>query len=302
MKILKFTLACIFAATLPAAAQVFSEDFESYDPGASTNAAWWNDPIVCDDTSGFQSSQSGVIGDQTNADNGVLDLGNQTFDKWFLCFYMYIPSNREAYWNLQGVVPYTSGEWIVGNIFMNQDLANPGVGLIDNCVGAPVNFEFPHDEWFRVELVFDIISGLEKAYWSLYVDQIEVIAPGTPFTDADGTIPTSLGGVNFSALNPDHLFNIDEIEFQQTPCWVFDTPDFDRVKIDLSPNPVQDHLQVASEWVIESITIYNILGQAVYDGTVQSTSFRLDTSGWAKGTYILQATVDGRKQTIKFVK
>ncbi len=66
----------------------------------------------------------------------VLDLGNKIFGQWGLEFWMYIPTDKEAYMNIQGQTPIGSGEWVIGNWFFNQDGANPGVGNIsDSALG-----------------------------------------------------------------------------------------------------------------------------------------------------------------------
>lgn len=283
--------------------QEFNEDFESYDPGQPTTAAWWADPIICGGSGGIDDSQCGVVGNGGEAAEGVFDLGNKIFGLWHLRFYMYVPSGKEGYWNLQGIVPVTSGEWIVGNIFLNQDLASPGVGLIDNCFGAPVNFNFPHDQWFPIAMSFDMEPGISVATWSMHVDGEEVIAEGTPFTDSIGTIPTSLGGVSYYQLSDDTLFYLENICYQaDDPCDLLNTGDFQEVKFNIGPNPVKDRLYVEADRPIDALTIYNILGQQVYNKSALSDSFSIDVSGWSAGTYVLEASVNGQKQTIKLVK
>ena len=129
--------------------------------------------IVCSQEHVQSGDWSGLIPEDGSTDV-VLGLGNQIFGRWCLEFWMYVPSNKEAYWNLQGVVPIGAGEWIVGNVFFNQDLASPGVGLIDDAVGSPINFIVPHDQWFRVNMEWDITAGISLATWDMYVDGIEV--------------------------------------------------------------------------------------------------------------------------------
>ena len=75
---------------------------------------------------------------------------------------MYIPAGKTAYYNLQGTVPIGSGEWIVGNIFFNQDGANPGGGSIDDSALGAVDFTYPEGQWFPVVMNFDISAGITK--------------------------------------------------------------------------------------------------------------------------------------------
>jgi len=145
---------------------------------------------------GHTGEQSGYMPNDGLTDN-VLDLGSKIFGTWAIEFWMYVPAGREAYWNLQGEIPIGTGEWIVGNIFFNQDGANPGMGLIDDTALGAVSFDFPHDNWFRIAMYFDITFGIGASTWGMSVDNEIVIPQGTPFTNSSGTYPTSLGGIDF---------------------------------------------------------------------------------------------------------
>ncbi len=180
---------------------------------------WWN-PWGCQGPCDFYCSSDnphsgewcGLMPNDETTD-AILDLGNRIFGEWGLEFWMFIPSDREGYFNLQGTVPIGSGEWIVGNIFFNQDLLNPGVGLIDDTALGEVYFDFPHDEWFRILMNVDISGGIGVATWEFNVDYTEVIPAGTPFTDGAGTYPTSLGGIDFFSLSADTEYYIDDIYY-----------------------------------------------------------------------------------------
>ncbi len=123
----------------------FQDDFEDCGiDGTPINGGHWTVwgcgggagcAILCSTAQAHSGTHSGLIPDDGST-NAVLDLGGKIFGEWSLSFWQYVPSNQEAYWNLQGVVPIRAGEWIVGNIFFNQDNANPSVGLIDDPVST----------------------------------------------------------------------------------------------------------------------------------------------------------------------
>ncbi len=142
-----------------------------------------------------------------------LDLGNKIFGQWGLEFWMYIPSDKVAYMNIQGSVPIGSGEWVIGNWFFNQDGANPGVGTIMILLLGRVEFNFPHDQWFPVVMNVDISLGIALATIQINIDGAEVLPAGTPFTSADGTTPTSLGGINIYSLSANHEVYFDDFCF-----------------------------------------------------------------------------------------
>jgi len=168
--------------------------------------------ITCTTAQVHSGDYAGLIPDDETS-TAILDLGSKIFGQWGLEFWMYIPSGKEAYWNLQGVIPIGSGEWIVGNVFFNQDIANSGVGLIDDTALGEIYFNFPHDQWFRVVMNFDISTGIGAATWQFNVDGIDVVPFGTPFTNFAGTAPTSLGGMSFFSISNNNILYLDDFNF-----------------------------------------------------------------------------------------
>jgi hypothetical protein len=252
---------------------------DGWPPPSSCDPPWWGCgcfpgcAIICSSAHAHNGDWSGLIpGDGTDA---ILDLGNKIFGEWGLEFWMYVPSNKEAYWNLQGVVPIGAGEWIVGNIFFNQDLANPGVGLIDSSALGPVYFNFPHDEWFRIVMNWDITSGISLATWQFEVKDIDVLPPGTPFTDGNGTIPTSLGGIDFFSISTDNEYYLD---------------DFNYVEGFIDTSPFTDDMEYPNgppygEWWVPAPIIGGGVGWIPGDGTTDAV---LDLGNKISGTWALE--------------
>ncbi len=75
-------------------------------------------------------------------------------------------------------------------------------------------------------------------------------------------------------------------------------------KIQVYPNPVKNILTINSlEQPIDSFKIYTINGQVVQsDSLVMVTKNQLDISALTAGVYLLEFTVNRKKQTIKFIK
>ena len=126
-----YFLVALLALAFTSVNAQFTDDMESYTAGQPIYQDWWTDwgcggtcAILSSADQAYDGGLSGYVPDDGSTD-GVLDLGNKIFGEWGLEFYMYVPSGKEAYWNLQGTVPIGSGEWIVGNIFFNQDTTNP---------------------------------------------------------------------------------------------------------------------------------------------------------------------------------
>jgi len=301
-----YFFAALFAVALTANAQ-FTDDMESYAVGAPISQDWWTDwgcgggagcAIISSDAQANDGSKSGLVPDDGTTD-AVLDLGNKIFGQWDLTFFMYVPSGQEAYWNLQGTVPIGAGEWIMGNFFFNQDNLNPGVGLIDDCPGAPVNFNFPHDAWFSVNLKVDISAGISLATCQLTIDGTELLPAGTPFTSADGTVPTSLGGIDFFSISANNLYYVDTVSYVDG---FVGTADFASKGFSAYPNPVSNVLNLQANESINSVAIFNVLGQQVYSAKVNAMSSQVDMSQMASGAYFVKVNVNGAEGTVKLIK
>ena len=182
-----------------------SDNFENYPTGSPVAGGPWLEWAAgagygtSSDVYALSGTQSMLVGG--DGVDPVVDLGNKIFGQWGLEFWMYIPSEKEAYMNVQGSVPIGAGEWVIGNWFFNQDLLTPGIGTIDNTALGLVEFSFPHDQWFPVVMNVDISQGIALATIQINIDDADVLPAGTPFTDSAGTTPTSLGGINIYSIS-----------------------------------------------------------------------------------------------------
>jgi len=312
-----YFLAILFAfamVSVPVNAQDIDDDMESYTVGQPIFQDHWTDwgcgggagcAIMSSDAQALSGGKSGLIPNDGTTD-AVLDLGNKIFGEWGLAFYMYVPSGAEAYWNLQGEVPIGAGEWIVGNIFFNQDLATPGEGLIDNSALGAVSFPFPHDQWFAITMNFNINSGISAATWQFNVNGVDVIPEGTAFTDGAATAPTSLGGIDFFSITTSNEYYIDDVfyidEFLDPDIIIGSIDDFNSKGFLASPNPVNDVLNLRANEEITSIAIYNVLGQEVFKKDINTLDAAIDMSSYQKGIYILKANIGNVEGSVKIIK
>lgn len=68
------------------------------------------------------------------------------------------------------------------------------------------------------------------------------------------------------------------------------------------PNPASDVLNIANTTSIQSVSIFNLLGQKVLDQTIQGTSEEINVANLKTGAYIMQVTSEGQTGTYKFIK
>lgn len=276
----------------------FIDDMEWEKGNCSSN--WYGDCPIITKVFSYNGNQSGFIGGN-GVTNNLLDLGNRTEGQWGLEFYMYVPKGKEGYFNIQGEVPVSAGESVVGNFYFNKDNTNPGVGVIDDTALGDVNFNFPHDYWFRIIMNFDLIGGTSNGTWQLHIDGIEIIPEVTPFTNEVGDIPTSLGGINFNSISSNTEFYFDGFKFEDSFIIVVvqGKEDFYKDEFTIYPNPTQNKLFVESVEEILKIKVYSQLGQLVMQ---RKFSDEIDVFPLAKGLYFIEVETNNGKGIQKFIK
>jgi hypothetical protein len=77
---------------------------------------------------------------------------------------------------------------------------------------------------------------------------------------------------------------------------------FDIASFTYYPNPVQDVLNLTYSQDITSVSVFNLLGQRVIAKEVNATEAKVDMSGLADGTYIVNVTAGNTVKTLKVVK
>lgn len=283
----------------------FSDDMESYADGQPIFENWWTDwgcgggagcAIMSSSAQANDGSLSGLIPSDGSTD-AVLDLGNKIFGQWALEFMMYVPAGKTGYFNLQGTVPIGSGEWVVGNIFFNQDGANPGGGSIDDSALGAVEFTYPEDQWFSIVMNVDISLGIGLATWQFAVDGTDVLPEGTAFTSADGTTATSLGGIDFFSIDTNNEYYIDTVDYVEG---FLGTDSFDSKGFRSAMS--NGTLTLRAQENINSVAIYNMLGQQVYNANVNSMNSTVNMSNLANGTYIVKVNINGVEGSVKVIK
>ncbi len=298
-----YILSAVFAFILTGMNAQFTDDIESYALGSPVDGDWWLEWVTgigygtASDAYAVSGSQSMLVGGDVV--DPVLDLGNKIFGTWYLTHQMYVPSGKEAYMNIQGQTPIGSGEWVIGNWFFNYQLGSPGQGQIDNSALGLVDFTFPHDEWFEVQVNVDISNGISLATIEIKVDGVDVLPAGTAFTDSAGTVPTSLGGINIYSISGDNEVYFDDYVFSDTNVG---TQDFAAKGFSAYPNPVNNVLNLQANEAISNVAIFNVLGQEVYRANINAMTSQVDMSQMASGAYFVKVNISGVEGTVKVIK
>ena len=300
-----YFLLAIFSLVMVSMNAQYTDDMESYTPGEPIFVNWWTDwgcgggpgcAMMSSDAQAYTGNQSGFIpGDGTT--DAVLDLENKIFGEWALSFWMLVPNDKEGYFNLQGTVPIGSGEWAVGNIFFNQDLLTPGEGFIDDSALGLVSFTYPQGEWFNVKMNWDVSAGISAATWEFVVADNVVLPVGTAYTSADGTSPTSVGGFDFYSISSNHEAYYDEFVYVEG---FLGSEDFSSKGFRSAMS--NGTLTLRAQENINSVAVYNMLGQQVYNANVNAMQSTVDMSNLSNGTYIVKVNINGTEGSVKVIR
>lgn len=77
---------------------------------------------------------------------------------------------------------------------------------------------------------------------------------------------------------------------------------FDKNALAIFPIPATDILTISYKSAIESLTIYNLLGQEVFSGEDLEASVSVDVSNFSSGTYIAKITSESATHSMKIIK
>lgn len=95
---------------------------------------------------------------------------------------------------------------------------------------------------------------------------------------------------------------------QETVCWGYcvacnlNNDSFDSNTLKIYPNPASNAITIENESTIESVNIYNVVGQEVKVASPNANSITLDISNLETGIYIIKSVSEGKTNTTKFVK
>lgn len=71
---------------------------------------------------------------------------------------------------------------------------------------------------------------------------------------------------------------------------------------DFYPNPTKDVFNLSANKNIESVSLFNLLGQEVLTSTIGASTSEINLSNLSAGTYIMKVMVDGETGTYKIMK
>jgi hypothetical protein len=104
---------------------------------------------------------------------------------------------------------------------------------------------------------------------------------------------------NSSNLITPFCYAITTIDISVQSLGINDT---EIVPLQFAPNPVKTNLELQSTIVLQSVIIYNVLGQKVYEKIINDTSAILDLSNLKTGNYLVKIDAETEQKVIRIVK
>jgi hypothetical protein len=209
----------------------------------------------------------------------VLKLQNKTSGRYDLTWKMFIGAGRNAYYNIQDIVPIPANpvteNWNLDVFFEDNGTGRVGIENVDQNT-----FTYTNGAWIEVKHVIDLDNDL----LSLWIDGQYV---------GKYPYPDNLGGVDFYGLDATNTFYVDDVEYVQLPPLVYNV-DFCDAAVDLT--------LYFGQTTTQTTPIYDNT-----NATVSSTDPAVDCWNESNGADILNNTMwytfvgDGNKYHIETV-
>jgi hypothetical protein len=206
----------------------------------------------------------------------VLKLQNKTTGNYSLKWKMFIPTGKQAYYNMQNIIPIGAGSWNF-DIFFNTG----GMGDLQVTQVTQRTFSFPYDTWFTIEHRIDLDNNLME----LWVNGNQV-----------GTIayPNNIGGIDFFGIDNTYQYFVDDLEYVQLAPVVYN--------VDNCANAINLNPYIG-------LTPGTVSNAGPYDITTATTNATDPTTGFAchfqsdplQGTHWFTFTGDGNRYNITSV-
>lgn len=122
----------------------------------------------------------------------------------------------------------------------------------------------------------------------------EYIIDFSSYTGSDNRI-----GIRMSSVDTYSPIGVDNIVWENPEL---SNGDFDSSKFTYYPNPVKDVLNLSYNKNITSVSIFNVLGQKIYQNTINSNIAQVNMSEFASGNYIVKVVSDDQTKAMKVIK
>ena len=142
-------------------------------------------------------------------------------------------------------------------------------------------------------------SGMSVTFYPSFANAQNNTNPITnPTSYTNTTIYNQTLGIKVTN-NATGCYNISTMDINVLSLGINNT---EIVPLQFAPNPVKTNLELQSTIVLQSVIIYNMLGQKVYEKIINDTSAILDLSNLKTGNYLVKIDAETGQKVIRIVK
>ncbi|QTY27994.1 fibronectin type III domain-containing protein [Flavobacterium sp. CS20] len=221
--------------------------------------------------------------------------------------------------NLCDAIALTIGTPSTGDAYTNVGATaqtdEPVASCFDDGINGSVWFTFVAPASGSVEVSTDIAGGTlddtEIAVYEAPTDCADLTTLGAELgCNQDILFPNFLSAVDLTGLTPSDTYYIQVDQWGTATPGTFgievnetlSTETFDSQNFSFYPNPTQNTLNFQTTRQVESVVVYNMLGQQVMTETPNTVSPSLNVEALQAGTYIMNVTIDGSSENFRFIK
>ncbi len=260
-------------------------------------------PIVPDYTNDFTtfpgdlwSEAVGAIADGPSGTTSLWDTGNFAHGTNAPAAYINIYSTNRDEWLISPSFDLSGVSY-----YLNVDVAATEY-LSSFSTADPVDAIWGVDDFVTLMVSEDSGSTWTELYrWD--ANNNPGVA-GAAMPEIDLSAYTGLAKFAFyaesTAFNEDIDFFVDNFSISSTSLGLEDVNTSSNFTY--FPNPVNNVLSIKAQASIDSITVYNMLGQTVVRSTPNTTTTAVDMSGLQTGAYFVQVAINNSIETVRVIK
>lgn len=278
-----------------------TDNFDSYPLGPYFGGHWttWSgasgaESIIIANDQASSGLQSGYIGND-GVQDAILMLGNKNSGVWEYEMKLFIEFGLTGYFNFQeDQDPATTGG-VWGLSFHFNDQVNyedyPDQGILYGGDDFFYPFDFPYDEWFTLNFVYDIDANTVV----VTLDGTEVYN-GLAGLDESPNAP-QIGGVDFFSIHANNSYYVDDVVFTDQ----MGVTDMTGSSISVYPTVVKDNVNISAKGNISNVAVFNTAGQQVLKANPNAQSTQVNMSTLPSGVYIVKIQAGNETLTKKVV-
>jgi hypothetical protein len=226
----------------------------------------------------------------------LLKLGDKTTGIYALSFWMYIPTGKGGYFNVQHQEDAAPAQYAIDVTFLGNGSITVDDGTADT-IGT-----YPNDSWFNVLLTVNLNDTLSTL----------TVAGNPPYTWASNTsnnvatLVNQLGSIDFYAFAGGAVlgeYYIDDVEYTDNSNISIQESAVGQVRA--YPNPATDVLtiEVAAGAASAAVQLFDAAGLQVQVPVMRSGELlRADVAGLASGVYTVRINSNGELSVGSFAK